>query len=478
MLDRMTNDVATAVEELAPQRAPRARKQIPIAPPKLQNKHQQRIYSRGLMIVADILAISVAFALASWFRFGGEFYPQTTSHLGVILPVYLLMATNFQAYSIKCVESPRHGISNALIALVLSLSVASMIVFFLKSGTSFSRVTIGTGTLLSVVSIPLLRTLVSKLTRRLFGAASLNELLIIDGIEIEARPGVLVLDAELYDLRPRLDDPVMFDRLGGLLLNADRVVVACPAERRWLWAQVLKGADVKAEVFAPELEALGPIGIGRFGALHTLVVATGPLAFNDRVRKRLFDLLVTIVSLPVVLPIMLVTAIAIRIDSPGPIFFVQERVGRGNRLFPMYKFRSMRVEQLDRGGNRSTGRADNRVTRVGRFIRKTSIDELPQFLNVLFGQMSIVGPRPHALGSRAEEKLFWDIDANYWHRHAVKPGLTGLAQVRGYRGATEKVADLNNRLQADLEYLSGWSIWRDVSIMMATFRVLMHRNAF
>src|SRR5690606_20362637 len=127
----------------------------------------------------------------------------------------------------------------------------------------------------------------------------------------------------------------------------------------------------------------------------------------------------------------------------------------GNRLFPMYKFRSMRTDQLDRGGHRSTGRHDERITRVGRFIRKTSIDELPQFLNVLLGQMSIVGPRPHALGSRAEEKLFWDIDAAYWHRHAVKPGVTGLAQVRGYRGATEKVADLSNLLQADLEYLNG-----------------------
>ena len=92
--------------------------------------------------------------------------------------------------------------------------------------------------------------------------------------------------------------------------------------------------------------------------------------------------------------------------------------------------------------------------------------------------MSIVGPRPHALGSRAEDRLFWDIDSAYWHRHAVKPGLTGLAQVRGYRGATETVTDLSNRLQADLEYLNGWSIWRDISIIIATFRVLVHRNAY
>ena len=129
-------------------------------------------------------------------------------------------------------------------------------------------------------------------------------------------------------------------------------------------------------------------------------------------------------------------------------------------------------------GARSTGRHDDRVTRVGRFIRAHSLDELPQLFNVLRGEMSIVGPRPHALGSRAEDKLFWDIDTSYWHRHAVKPGLTGLAQVRGYRGATETVSDLSNRLQADLEYLSGWSLWRDIAIIFATFRVLIHRNAY
>ncbi|MEG3178947.1 sugar transferase, partial [Sphingomonas sp. RB3P16] len=132
----------------------------------------------------------------------------------------------------------------------------------------------------------------------------------------------------------------------------------------------------------------------------------------------------------------------------------------------------------DGAGHRSTQREDDRVTKVGRFIRRTSIDELPQILNVLTGEMSIVGPRPHALGSRAADKLFWEVDHRYWHRHATKPGLTGLAQVRGYRGATLIEADLENRLQADLEYLENWSIWRDLKIIVRTFRVLLHRNAY
>ena len=132
----------------------------------------------------------------------------------------------------------------------------------------------------------------------------------------------------------------------------------------------------------------------------------------------------------------------------------------------------------DGNGDRSTGRDDDRITRVGRIIRMTSIDELPQLLNVLMGDMSIVGPRPHALGSRAEDKLFWEIDERYWHRHAAKPGLTGLAQIRGFRGATVHEYDLVNRLQADLEYLDHWTIWKDLKIILQTFRVLLHRNAY
>jgi lipopolysaccharide/colanic/teichoic acid biosynthesis glycosyltransferase len=160
------------------------------------------------------------------------------------------------------------------------------------------------------------------------------------------------------------------------------------------------------------------------------------------------------------------------------VFFVQERVGWGNRLFKMYKFRSMWFEKTDHSGFRSASRRDDRITRVGGFLRKTSLDELPQLFNVLKGDMSIVGPRPHAVGSTAEDRLFWEVDERYFNRHAVKPGLTGLAQVRGFRGATLTRRDLSNRVQADLEYLSGWSLWRDLAIIVRTLKVLVHRNAF
>ena len=177
-------------------------------------------------------------------------------------------------------------------------------------------------------------------------------------------------------------------------------------------------------------------------------------------------------------PLMAMVAIAIKLDSRGPVLFRQDRIGEGNRLFKIMKFRSMHVERSDLAGATSASRSDSRVTRVGRIIRKTSIDELPQLFNVLLGQMSIVGPRPHALGSTADAKLFWQISEYYWCRHALKPGITGLAQIRGYRGATEKTADLENRLAADLEYLRNWSLMRELFIVLRTFKVIAHTNAF
>jgi len=138
----------------------------------------------------------------------------------------------------------------------------------------------------------------------------------------------------------------------------------------------------------------------------------------------------------------------------------------------------MHTDRGDAAGSVSASRDDDRITRVGRFIRATSVDELPQLLNVLFGSMSIVGPRPHALGSLAGQQLFWEVDERYWHRHALKPGITGLAQVRGFRGATHRRDDLTRRLQADLEYIVGWSVWRDFAILVSTARVVVHKNAF
>ena len=223
---------------------------------------------------------------------------------------------------------------------------------------------------------------------------------------------------------------------------------------------------------------LGAIGLGDFGESDTLIVSRGTLNLVNRLKKRAFDLAITIPLLIFLSPLLIAVAIAIKLDSPGPVLFRQPRVGQGNRIFSIYKFRSMHSDKGDANGDQSTQVNDQRITRVGNFIRKTSIDELPQLVNVLRSEMSVVGPRPHALGSLAGDKLFWEINQRYWLRHALKPGITGLAQIRGFRGATDRQEDLEARLQSDLEYLEGWRMWRDVTILFGTAKVLMHPNAY
>jgi lipopolysaccharide/colanic/teichoic acid biosynthesis glycosyltransferase len=244
------------------------------------------------------------------------------------------------------------------------------------------------------------------------------------------------------------------------------------------WAMILKGANVDGEVLDDEVARLGAQG-ARVTAKHgLLLVSAGPLGLRERAIKRLFDVMFAGVAILALSPLMIAVAVAIKLQDGGPVFFTQRRMGRGNRFFNMYKFRSMTQSLCDRDGNQSASKDDQRITAVGRFIRRTSIDELPQLLNVLLGDMSVVGPRPHATGSLAGNKLFWEVDLRYWQRHSLKPGLSGLAQVRGYRGATDQESDLVNRLQSDLEYLEGWTILRDIQIVFLTLRVLVHDRAF
>ena len=198
----------------------------------------------------------------------------------------------------------------------------------------------------------------------------------------------------------------------------------------------------------------------------------------DRLIKRLFDVIVAGAAAIILSPILVVAALAVKLTSPGPVIFRQPRIGKDGRSFQIYKFRSMRAEASDSRAETLTARDDNRVTRVGAFLRKSSIDELPQLFNVLNGDMSIVGPRPHAAAAKAGDTLYWEVDARYWARHCIKPGMTGLAQVRGHRGSTDHHQDLIDRLQSDLEYVTAWSVWRDLRIIVATLGVLFHHKAY
>ena len=195
--------------------------------------------------------------------------------------------------------------------------------------------------------------------------------------------------------------------------------------------------------------------------------------------KRAEDIVLSSLALLALSPFMLLVALAIKLDSPGPVFFRQKRYGYNNRLIEVFKFRSMHQHQADATAEQQTTRGDARITRVGRFIRKTSLDELPQLFNVVAGSMSMVGPRPHATATKAAGILFEQAVKEYTSRHRVKPGITGLAQINGYRGEPDTVEKTEKRVEFDLEYIENWSVWFDLYILMRTVpAVLFTREAY
>jgi len=431
-----------------------------------------------MILVVDCLTILAGCLIGNFLRFGDPFAPSGINLFAVVLPLFVGVAINSDAYAADVLRDVRTGFSRASLAYVFAVFAVFFLAFYMKVSSDLSRVTSGVAIVTTLAAMAAGRYLCHAYIRHRTGMQLVYDLLIIDGVPVTPPPGVHVLDTTQDDLVPNVHDPHMLNRLGMHLRGVDRVVIACPLERRQVWSILLKGSSVNGHILAPELDELGAIGIGMFAGKHTLAVAHAPLDLSRRFAKRTLDLALTIPGLIFLAPLLIVVAIAIKLDSKGPVLFLQPRVGRGNRIFLTYKFRSMRADLTDQAGAKSTTKDDDRVTRVGRFIRATSIDELPQLFNVLRGEMSLVGPRPHALGSLAGNELFWEVDERYWHRHASKPGLTGLAQVRGYRGETRERADLANRLRADLEYLNGWTIWRDISILINTLRVIVHRNAY
>jgi len=425
----------------------------------------------------DILAIAVGFSAAVLLR--SHLLPGSNwlITLGVIIPVFVTIAGNSHAYSASTFQDTSRAVAKGAQALLLAICAVIFVAYCLRVSEIFPRLIIAMGSIVSMMLLVIGRYFAVRNLSMLVGGNPFKVVLIHDGDAPLPAGDFSVLIASNGYFDPDRHDPVMYDRLATALAGADRVVVACPQERRIAWAHALKGANVLSEIALPELEPLAPLG-RTHGRTPTVVVANGALGLADRLLKRSFDLAVASAALTFFAPLLAIVALLIKLESRGPVFFRQTRIGRGNQMFQMIKFRSMHVQNCDGTGARSTVRNDDRITRTGNFIRGSSIDELPQLLNVLGGSMSIVGPRPHALGSRAANKLFWEVDERYWHRHAAKPGLTGLAQVRGFRGATLIEDDLRNRLQADLEYLDTWSIWRDLKIIALTFKVLSHRNAF
>jgi Undecaprenyl-phosphate glucose phosphotransferase len=211
-------------------------------------------------------------------------------------------------------------------------------------------------------------------------------------------------------------------------------------------------------------EGLTEFQIGRIGSIQSLNLVRKPLTAFEIFQKRVFDVVASGTALLLLSPLFLLVAIAIKLDTHGSVFFLQRRYGFNQEPFRIYKFRSMTTMEDGRTVTQVT-RGDTRVTRVGRLLRRTNIDELPQLLNVLRGDMSLVGPRPHAM---AHDQFFNQKIGNYARRHNVKPGITGWAQVNGLRGETNTDEKMQARVEHDLHYIDKWSMWLDVRICIMT----------
>ncbi|WP_245731906.1 undecaprenyl-phosphate glucose phosphotransferase [Thiocapsa roseopersicina] len=312
--------------------------------------------------------------------------------------------------------------------------------------------------------------------------------------DIQKQPSYAIRICGIFDDRKNDRSPAIvagYPKLGSVadlvefarIAHVDMLIVTIPinAERRLL--EFLKQlwvlpVDIRLSAHTASLDFRDRAS-SFIGGVPFVDVVDKPVADWDAIVKRTLDLLVASAALLLLSPVMLATALAIRLDSPGPILFRQKRYGFNNEVIEVFKFRSMYHHLSDPLAKRVVTKGDSRITRVGRFIRKASIDELPQLFNVLSGELSLVGPRPHAVNAHTNERLWEQVVDGYFARHKVKPGITGWAQVNGWRGEVDTPEKIHKRVEYDIYYIENWSILFDLYIMLRTpFALFNTENAY
>jgi len=274
------------------------------------------------------------------------------------------------------------------------------------------------------------------------------------------------------DLVARVRQSLVDEVIIALPLRAEARIGELVAKLRPLPVDLRLSLDPIAGVFPMR-------GISETASVRMIEILDRPLKHWSGVAKWIEDKILGAVLLALTAPLMALVAIAIRLDSKGPAFFVQERFGFNNNVIRVFKFRTMREGETDASGANRTVPGDARVTRVGRILRRLSVDELPQLLNVMLGEMSLVGPRPHVMAMRAGDRLYHEAVSEYFLRHRVRPGMTGWAQVHGLRGEIDTPRRARERVEYDLWYIDNWSIWLDLKILFMTAIVVLRRqNAY
>lgn len=450
-------------------------------------------------IIGTLLLIDLAVILVTGLAMVWVLLPQPYGRGAVVLvdlagvcllTIYFLQ--RFWAYTIPALGAPVRQMRALLYALVGAFITVTGVMFLLGIDVMPYRLWLLGWLLWLLVLLPLQRLQVAKLIALAESRGELARRAVVVGggkaaedliARLERSGGKSIRILGVFDDRgdERSPDTVgTYSKIGTFAELAtyarehyiDLLIVALPAtaeERilnlvRKLWELPI---DVRIAAHTSRLK-LSKRAYTYIGDVPFLSVFDRPLSDWNAALKAVFDRLVAGALLLALAPLLLVTALAVKLTSRGPVFFRQVRHGFNNELIRVYKFRSMFVEQTDASGDRQVTKLDPRVTSVGRFIRKTSIDELPQLFNVLLGELSLVGPRPHALGSRAGARLYQEAVEGYYARHRMKPGITGWAQIHGWRGETDTTEKLERRVEYDLYYIENWSLLLDIYILLMT----------
>jgi Undecaprenyl-phosphate glucose phosphotransferase len=425
--------------------------------------------------------------------------------LGILLGVVLVTLV-FQAadcYQVSVMRTLLPQLTRIMIGLSLIFGPFFTIPVLVDYDLSLPPTWLGLWFGLTLLTLLAMRLGLAVLLRRWTKAGRLEHRAVIVGggeaaaeliRDIEKQPSHAIRICGIFDDRRNDRSPAVvagYPKLGSVadlvefarIAHVDMLIVTIPikAERRLL--EFLKQlwvlpVDIRLSAHTASLDFRDRASSFIEGVPFVDVVDK-PVADWDAIVKRALDLLVATVALILLSPIMLATAIAIRLDSPGPVLFRQKRYGFNNEVIEVFKFRSMYHHLSDPLAKRVVTRGDSRITRVGRFIRKTSIDELPQLFNVLSGELSLVGPRPHAVNAHTDERLWEEVVDGYFARHKVKPGITGWAQVNGWRGEVDTPEKIHKRVEYDIYYIENWSILFDLYIMIRTpFALFNTENAY
>jgi Undecaprenyl-phosphate glucose phosphotransferase len=477
-----------------------------LLPPSVSGRLLSPVVLVGLMRLADF-AVAVASGAIMAALYHGEASIATD-------PLYLAMivlaggstvlALDFLGlYTSRARAAFHRNLPRLMLGWGAALATVGIIAFFLKAGHELSRGWLALWLVTGGVALVAERAGFSFLMQHLAKSGRLLRRAVIYGTgpltddlvrALEADSGAEIRIVGVFDDRAAPRDAAASDRytrIGSLddlldvarALYVDLVFVALPVagERRLhdvaSRLSVLP-ADIRLPAQATQIRLASRL-YSHVGQVAMIDLYDRPIADWGVVAKWVFDKTIGFLALVLLMPVMALVALAIKLDSPGPVLFRQKRYGFNNELIEVLKFRSMHVAQCDANAERLVSRSDPRVTRVGRFIRKTSLDELPQLVNVLRGELSLVGPRPHAVAAKAQDRLYNEIVARYFARHKVRPGITGWAQICGWRGETDTEEKISKRVEHDLYYIENWSVFFDLYILAMTPVALMKsENAY